>query len=108
MAVHEYRCECGTVFAHLTGAHIAGGGEAARCPECGSHAITQLLRPFKSVVERDDLRDIHPLEREMALENKRVLEAESEQILSGESRIIERGPKEFRPVLPDHLKKYSK
>ena len=47
------------------------------------------------------------LERELHLENKAYLEANSEKILSGELGVadLKRCPVEFRPVCPEHLRR---
>lgn len=49
--------------------------------------------------------DMHPLEREVWLENKREIEKDSLNILAGKTKLHHgKESKEFRPELPDSMK----
>jgi len=76
-----------------------------RCQSCESSNVKRLYTSFATVKETPGWADCDPLERKMHLDNKRYLESRAEDILSGALEIVERGPKEFRPQVPEHLKK---
>ncbi len=107
MPHYLYGCDsCGSEFDVLT---TISDNDKERCPKCGS---IQVARRFAAASYAGDYESfalkwakMDPLEREAHLDNKNMLESRAAEILSGEVVINERGPKELRPRVPEHLTK---
>jgi putative FmdB family regulatory protein len=77
---------------------------AGPCPECKSEDTKKVLskvsfKMFKSI------EDYTPDQIEGMRISKKWIEDRAEDWASGKLIVEERGPKELRPVMPDHLKK---
>lgn len=105
MALLDIECGCGHRYQAIESISVVDP-DTERCPKCGGKDLRRLVTAG-TFAKGYDYDSIHPLEREMALSNKRKLEAMSEELLDGRAADhVPKGlPKEFRAEVPDHLRK---
>ena len=83
--------------------HEWDGSPGECCPVCGGKGSTPGglgSRVYTQFMDEDSYA--------LAMANKQDIERNSDKVLSGEWAIREKGPKELRPSLPDHLRRYSR
>lgn len=108
MPLIDLRCGQGHTWTAITGKTI-GDHDTDKCPTCGSTEIEKIIGGFAlraSAMDTDEwARSTDPLEQQMVMKNKRILESRSEEILDGRLTINEAGPKGTKPQCPEHLRK---
>jgi hypothetical protein len=106
----DLKCGQGHTWSAIKGKTIVDP-DADRCPTCGSTDIETViggvyaLRDGAAQDTDEWERTTDPLEKQMVMKNKRILESRSEEILDGRITIDEKGPKGTRPECPAHLLK---
>ena len=106
MALKTFLClACETTFDTITGPHIAGG-DRVTCA-CGSEGVAEVIGGGAFMAKGFDYDAAHPEEKGMAVRQRRNLEANAEQILSGEMAYHHpKGlPTHLSPQVPAHLQK---
>lgn len=106
MPILDLQCECGHRYEAIRSVSTRDP-DAERCPSCGGSQLKTLPTHFLATDRVRSTAGMDPHERELHLENKAYLEANSEKILSGELGVadLKRCPVEFRPVCPEHLRR---
>lgn len=108
MALVALTCHsCGHGYDAITGSTIRDA-DLTRCPACSSFQVEQSRTPQRfAYAQGYDYAGAHPLEKQMAIDNRRDIEANAAKYLSGEREMQEpKGiPAELRPQVPAHLKK---
>ena len=83
-----------------------------RCPTCGEDALSPVVTAAKMIERERTAYEKMPKEERaardhaMLIKNKRWIESlPAEDILSGKIPLVEKGPSEYRPRMPEHLRK---
>lgn len=104
MPILKLKCQsCGHLYEALKSFSTSDPG-LENCPECNSADLEKQVADsfgFQCV-------NVNLMSAE-EIDNYRHVQSETEkhaaELLSGEMGMVEAGPKEFRPRVPDHLKK---
>lgn len=106
MPLLQLSCKCGNQWEALK-TFSTNDPTVDNCPRCGSADPIRRYDSPALQLKGYDYANADPLEKEMALSNKRKIEADAEKHLSGEERhVVPKGtPIEYRPVVPEHLRK---
>lgn len=108
MPVLSLSCSCGHAWEAIRSFSTADPTLDA-CPECGKANPIQISAGCAAFAftQGYDYENAPPLEKQMALSNKRKIEANAEMYLDGRASYVQpKGvPKAIQPQVPDHLKK---